>query len=204
MLSFNLYVVVDEFSLLSGQQLSDTLFGLQDPMSSNKRRQRVFRPLSILLIFSTIFSSGFSLRQVLIEGDVMLGGLFPIHASGRSACGRIKADQGLQRMVAMLFALEEINKDPEILPDIKLGAQILDTCSVETHALEQSLEFIKTVMSKSSALQCNAETERQPIVAVIGAASSQVSVMVASMLQLFKIPMLSYSSTGVELSEKPR
>lgn len=28
--------------------------------------------------------------------------------------------------------------------------------------------------------------------------------MVASMLQLFKIPQVSYSSTGAELSEKPR
>jgi len=46
--------------------------------------------------------------------------------------------------------------------------------------------------------------QRQPVAAVVGAAGSQVSVMVASMLQLFKIPMLSYSSTGVELSEKPR
>ena len=79
---------------------------------------------------------------------------------------------------------------------------------METHALEQSLEFIKSVMSNSDGLTCSdgsrATYQRQPVAAVVGAASSQVSVMVASMLQLFKIPMLSYSSTGVDLSEKPR
>ncbi|KAK6040791.1 hypothetical protein COOONC_21705 [Cooperia oncophora] len=50
----------------------------------------------------------------------------------------------------------------------------------------------------------SASYHRQPVAAVVGAAGSQVSVMVASMLQLFKIPQVSYSSTGAELSEKPR
>ncbi|TMS39834.1 hypothetical protein L596_006302 [Steinernema carpocapsae] len=72
---------------------------------------------------------GMAVRQVYIPGDIVLGGLFPIHEGARSAnhCGRIKADQGLQRMVAMLFALEAVNRDPDILPNIRLGAQILDT-----------------------------------------------------------------------------
>ncbi|CAD5226266.1 unnamed protein product [Bursaphelenchus xylophilus] len=172
----------------------------------NPSAMPTIRSWMYLLWMVSVFSGVRCLRQVLVEGDLMLGGLFPIHESGRSAqqCGRIKADQGVQRMVAMLFALEEINTRNDILPDLRLGAQILDTCSVETHALEQSLQFIKTVLSKSSALQCNNEGEHQQIIGVIGAAGSQVSVMVASMLQPFKIPMLSYSSTGVELSEKPR
>lgn len=45
-------------------------------------------------------------REIFIPGDIILGGLFPIHEAGRnvsSQCGRIKADQGVQRMVAMLF-----------------------------------------------------------------------------------------------------
>lgn len=49
-------------------------------------------------------------------------------------------------------------------------------------------------MSTSDRLTCSdgsqATFQRQPIVSVIGAASSQVSVMVASMLQLFKVNFL--------------
>uniref|UniRef100_A0AC35ESF6 Receptor ligand binding region domain-containing protein n=1 Tax=Panagrolaimus sp. PS1159 TaxID=55785 RepID=A0AC35ESF6_9BILA len=165
---------------------------------------------ALAVIILAYFPHASAVRQVHLSGDIILGGLFPIHAAGRNAsqCGTIKADQGVQRMVAMLYSLEVINQNPHLLPDIQLGAQILDSCSVETHALEQSLEFIKTVMSTSDGLTCSdgsrATYQRQPIAAVVGAASSQVSVMVASMLQLFKIPMLSYSSTGVDLSEKPR
>lgn len=34
-----------------------------------------------------------------------------------------KADQGVQRMVAMLYALEAINADDALLPGIRLGAR---------------------------------------------------------------------------------
>uniref|UniRef100_A0A1I8BZ73 ANF_receptor domain-containing protein n=1 Tax=Meloidogyne hapla TaxID=6305 RepID=A0A1I8BZ73_MELHA len=151
-------------------------------------------------------------RQIHLPGFVLIGGLFPIHessrnASGSSLCGRIKADQGVQRMVSMLYALEQINKNHRILPGVQLGAQILDTCSVETHALEQSLQFIQSVCAEGEQQQQYSYSEKlllpnfdinqnkmmktRKIAAVIGAASSQ-------------IPMVSYSSTGVELSEKPR
>ncbi|KIH60262.1 ligand-binding protein, receptor family [Ancylostoma duodenale] len=162
--------------------------------------------------------------EVTVPGEIVLGGLFPIHEAGRngSQCGKIKADQGVQRMVAMLYALEKVNQDNSLLPQASLGAQILDTCSVDSHALEQSLEFIKSVMSSGDGAICAdgspASYHRQPVAAVVGAAGSQVSVMVASMLQLFRLPMnattpvynnfhipqVSYSSTGAELSEKPR
>uniref|UniRef100_A0A1I7W4K7 ANF_receptor domain-containing protein n=1 Tax=Loa loa TaxID=7209 RepID=A0A1I7W4K7_LOALO len=63
-------------------------------------------------------------------------------------------------------------------------------------------------MSQAEEIYCSDGSkpiyQHHPVAAVIGAASSQVSVMVASMLQLFKVPQISYSSTGTELSEKPR
>lgn len=69
------------------------------------------------------------LRSVYVEGDIMLGGLFPVHEAGRNStqCGAIKAEQGLQRMTAMLYALKLVNEDPKILPGVRLGAQILDS-----------------------------------------------------------------------------
>ena len=70
-----------------------------------------------------------TIRQIYLPGDIVLGGLFPIHEAGRNGtqCGKIKANQGVQRMVAMLYALDEVNQNSEILPGITLGAQILDS-----------------------------------------------------------------------------
>lgn len=44
----------------------------------------------------------------------------------------------------------------------------------------------------------------KPVLGVIGASFSVVSIMVANILRLFKIPQISYASTSVELSDKSR
>lgn len=91
-----------------------------------------------------------SKREITLDGDLMIGGLFPVHQKGEGPqdCGKINAQRGIQRLEAMLLALDEINRDERILPGIKLGAHILDTCSKDTYALEQSLEFVRASLTK--------------------------------------------------------
>lgn len=91
-----------------------------------------------------------SKKEITLDGDLMIGGLFPVHQKGEGAedCGKINSQRGIQRLEAMLLALDEINKDERILPGIRLGAHILDTCSKDTYALEQSLEFVRASLTK--------------------------------------------------------
>ncbi|KAK7884598.1 hypothetical protein WMY93_027721 [Mugilogobius chulae] len=92
-------------------------------------------------------------------------------------------------------------------PNITLGARILDTCSRDTYALEQSLTFVQALIQKdTSDIRCsNGEPPliRKPerVVAVIGASASSVSIMVANILRLFEV---SYASTAPELSDNNR
>ena len=46
------------------------------------------------------------------SGDIMLGGLFPIHKRGEGgkACGGIQDEDGIQPLEALLFTLDEINR----------------------------------------------------------------------------------------------
>uniref|UniRef100_A0A3P8XFR5 G-protein coupled receptors family 3 profile domain-containing protein n=1 Tax=Esox lucius TaxID=8010 RepID=A0A3P8XFR5_ESOLU len=156
--------------------------------------------------------SNFHPHSIKIPGDITLGGLFPIHARGPHGlpCGEIKKEKGIHRMEAMLYALDQINSDPELLPNITLGARILDTCSRDTYALEQSLTFVQALIQKdTSDIRCsNGEPPiiRKPerIVGVIGASASSVSIMVANVLRLFEIPQISYASTAPELSDNNR
>ncbi|XP_028669161.1 LOW QUALITY PROTEIN: glutamate receptor, metabotropic 6a [Erpetoichthys calabaricus] len=151
-------------------------------------------------------------HSIKIEGDITLGGLFPIHARGPAGvpCGEIKKEKGIHRMEAMLYALDQINSDLELLPNITLGARILDTCSRDTYALEQSLTFVQALIQKdTSDIRCsNGEPPliRKPerVVGVIGASASSVSIMVANVLRLFAIPQISYASTAPELSDNNR
>ncbi|XP_007253355.2 metabotropic glutamate receptor 4 [Astyanax mexicanus] len=152
------------------------------------------------------------LNSIRIDGDITLGGLFPVHARGHGGkpCGELKKEKGVQRLEAMLFALDRINNDHELLPNITLGARILDTCSRDTHALEQSLTFVQALIEKDGMdVKCPGEgkptiTKPERVVGVIGASSNSVSIMVANILRLFKIPQVSYASTAPELSDNTR
>ncbi|KAG5267904.1 hypothetical protein AALO_G00227260 [Alosa alosa] len=151
-------------------------------------------------------------HSIRIDGDVILGGLFPVHSRGERgvACGELKKEKGIHRLEAMLFAIDLINKDPELLPNVTLGARILDTCSRDTYALEQSLTFVQALIERDgSDVRCaNGDppifTKPDKIVGVIGAAASSVSIMVANILRLFKIPQISYASTAPDLSDNTR
>ncbi|XP_072928545.1 metabotropic glutamate receptor 7-like isoform X1 [Hemitrygon akajei] len=151
----------------------------------------------------------FAIHSIRTDGDLTLGGLFPVHARGPKGtpCGDLKKEKGIHRLEAMLYALDQINSDPDLLTNITLGARILDTCSKDIYALEQSLTFVQTHIQKdSSDVRCtNGEppifVKPERIVGVIGASSSSVSIMVAKILRLFKIPQISYASTAPELSD---
>ncbi|XP_043936631.1 metabotropic glutamate receptor 6-like [Protopterus annectens] len=151
-------------------------------------------------------------HSIKLDGDITLGGLFPVHAKGPMgvSCGELKKEKGVHRLEAMLYALDQINSDTDLLPNITLGARILDTCSRDTYALEQSLTFVQALIQKDMTdVRCsNGEipTINKPerVVGVIGASSSSVSIMVANVLRLFAIPQISYASTAPELSDNNR
>ncbi|KAM8994466.1 metabotropic glutamate receptor 7 isoform 5-T6 [Ara ararauna] len=151
-------------------------------------------------------------HSIRLEGDITLGGLFPVHAKGPPGvpCGDIKKENGIHRLEAMLYALDQINSDPDLLPNVTLGARILDTCSRDTYALEQSLTFVQALIQKdTSDVRCtNGEppvfVKPEKVVGVIGASGSSVSIMVANILRLFQIPQISYASTAPELSDDRR
>lgn len=56
----------------------------------------------------------------------------------------------MQRLEAMLYVLDQINNDTELLPNTTLGALILDSCSSDTYALDQSMEFVRSYMNQVS------------------------------------------------------
>ncbi|GAB0098135.1 Metabotropic glutamate receptor [Sergentomyia squamirostris] len=153
-------------------------------------------------------------RLIRLKGDIILGGIFPMHehhqANPEYPCGAVKEEKGIQRLEAMLYAIDLINNDPQLLPNITLGALIIDSCSSDTYALEQSMEFVRYYMNQDmSEYKCEngkppTFIPHKPVSGVIGASFSVVSIMVANILRLFKIPQISYASTSTELSDKSR
>ena len=55
----------------------------------------------------------------------------------------------------MLYSLDQINQDENLLPNTTLGALILDSCSSDTYALDRSMEIIRSFMNQVGAFLFN-------------------------------------------------
>ena len=137
-------------------------------------------------------------------GVVVLGGLFPIHKSSdgstKERCGDITT-YGFEEAMAMVYAVELINANQEILPSIKLGFEIHDTCSSSSTALNASVQFLPEMCAatnNSSESQLNSGY----FSGIVGPALSSVAVPVATFVNLFNTPQISYESTADLLSDK--
>ena len=128
--------------------------------------------------------------------SVLLGALFPIHrlGSSRGTCGEIR-DTTIQLVESMVFAIETINNDSSLLPNVSLAFNIRDTCTSVNYALQQSVGYIQSV--SNSACDVNGTLG---VTGVLGAAQSSISQACANLFGLFEIPQVSYASTAPTLS----
>ncbi|XP_074857260.1 extracellular calcium-sensing receptor isoform X2 [Carettochelys insculpta] len=112
--------------------------------------------------------------------------------------------RGFRWLQAMIFAIEEINSSPKLLPNMTLGYRIFDTCNTVSKALEATLSFVAQNKIDSLNLDefCNCSDHIPSTIAVVGATGSGISTAVANLLGLFYIPQVSYASSSRLLSNK--
>ena len=86
----------------------------------------------------------------------------------------------------MIFAIEEINRNPTLLPEISLGYRILNSCSSPTNTLRAALTLASRPVEKEISSSC-----LPTISAVIAEAGSSQSIAVAGTLGPFQVPIVS-------------
>lgn len=125
---------------------------------------------------------------------VILGGLFVVHLMEDGKCTNL-LDPSIQRIEAMALAVQKINDDTNFLPGVTLGFEIRETCTQTNKALEESLQFVtgRNLLMNGTNVG---------ISGVVGATVSEVSIIVARLLRLFKVPQISSASTADSLSDK--
>uniref|UniRef100_A0A3Q1H5I7 Extracellular calcium-sensing receptor n=1 Tax=Acanthochromis polyacanthus TaxID=80966 RepID=A0A3Q1H5I7_9TELE len=169
----------------------------------------------VLLGSSYVISTYGPHQRAQMTGDILLGGLFPIHfgvaSKDQDLAARPESTQcvrfnfrGFRWLQAMIFAIDEINNSSTLLPNITLGYRIFDTCNTVSKALEATLSFVAQNKIDSLNLDefCNCTDHIPSTIAVVGAAGSAVSTAVANLLGLFYIPQISYASSSRLLSNK--
>ncbi|XP_072895060.1 extracellular calcium-sensing receptor-like [Hemitrygon akajei] len=99
----------------------------------------------------------------------------------------------------MIFAIEEVNRSPILLPNITLGYRIYDSCSLARLSVKAAFEMINGQDPTSPGTSC---PSRSLVPAIVADSGSSQSLAVAASIGPFKVPMVSYFSTCACLSNR--
>ncbi|KAH9514732.1 hypothetical protein Btru_023450 [Bulinus truncatus] len=151
------------------------------------------------------------------EGDINIGALLPLsdyvgpHCSRNVRFGSISFEYS----ESIKFAVDMVNRDRSILPNVTLGFVAMNDCSNGNIALAESLSFLPRVstaqrpdQSNASSPQCGAASPADcpmptyDVIGVVSPTNSQPTVMVSQLLTTYRIPIVGSTATSDALSDK--
>ncbi|XP_053117022.1 vomeronasal type-2 receptor 26-like [Hemicordylus capensis] len=96
-----------------------------------------------------------------------------------------------QHMLALAFAVNEINENPKILPNVTLGFHIYDSYNDAKMTYHTILDLLFKSQSYFPSYEYGT---KKKLMAIIGGLGSDVSFHMANVLGLYKMPQLTYGS----------
>uniref|UniRef100_A0A7N6BFY8 G-protein coupled receptors family 3 profile domain-containing protein n=1 Tax=Anabas testudineus TaxID=64144 RepID=A0A7N6BFY8_ANATE len=155
----------------------------------------------------------FELNGMHKPGDVILGGLFEVHYTSvfpeftfTSEPNQLNCQgfdpPGFRHAMTMAYAIDEINKNSNLLPNVTIGYSLYDNCAT-------------LVIGFSAALSLASGREEQflaqetclgspPVLGIVGDSFSTFSIATSNVIGLFKLPIVSYFATCSCLSDRRR
>ncbi|XP_024660818.2 extracellular calcium-sensing receptor-like [Maylandia zebra] len=146
-------------------------------------------------------------------GDVVLGGLFQVHFFSsvpdlsftsqpqQPTCHGVYV-LGFKLAQTMAFAIDEINRNSNLLPNVTLGYTLYDNC------FELGIGF-RGALSLASGQEDQIVVDdtcvgNPPVVGIVGDPSSTISIAISNVLGLYRVPMVSYYATCSCLSDRQK
>ncbi|XP_070762562.1 extracellular calcium-sensing receptor-like [Enoplosus armatus] len=146
-------------------------------------------------------------------GDVILGGLFELHYTSvfpeltftsqphQPNCHGFDPP-GFRHAMTMAFAIDEINKNTHLLPNVTLGYSLYDNCATLGIGFSAALS-LASGQEEQFLLQENC-LGTPPVLGIVGDPFSTFSIAASNVLGLFKLPIVSYFATCSCLSDRQR
>uniref|UniRef100_A0A3B4HC94 Extracellular calcium-sensing receptor-like n=1 Tax=Pundamilia nyererei TaxID=303518 RepID=A0A3B4HC94_9CICH len=155
----------------------------------------------------------FNLNRMQKSGEVILGGLFPVHFFSsipdlsftsqpqQPTCHSFYV-QGFRQAQTMAFAIDEINNNSNLLPNVTLGYTLYDNCVELGIGFCGALSLISG--QEEQIILHNTCVGNPPVVGIVGDSSSTPSIAISSILGLYRVPMVSYFATCSCLSDRQK
>ncbi|XP_073710060.1 extracellular calcium-sensing receptor-like isoform X1 [Misgurnus anguillicaudatus] len=143
------------------------------------------------------------------DGEFNIGAIFPIHSKETLpsfkfiqkpqllSCSSVNL-RDFRLAQIMIFAIEEINKNLFLLPNVSIGYKIYDSCGSRL----SSMSAIMAVMNVQEFAEREKCIEQSPIHAIIGETESATTVILSRTTGPFKIPVISHSASCECLSNR--
>ncbi|XP_066486703.1 vomeronasal type-2 receptor 26-like [Tiliqua scincoides] len=112
---------------------------------------------------------------------------FKEHPKAKLVDEPLAVSKNYQHVLSLVFAVKEINENPEILPNISLGFHIYDSHFDARMTYQNTLNLLFN--KNQTVLNYNCDGQKKPV-AVIGSLDSEISLYMASILGVYKIPQL--------------
>ncbi|CAH2299130.1 vomeronasal type-2 receptor 26-like [Pelobates cultripes] len=163
------------------------------------------------------------------EGDIIIGGIFTVNSNPVFRELFIKSGHKLNQQtfelhatmslclignfdcpylqyyihfLTFIFAIDEINSNPDILPNVTLGYHVLDSCVDVNKAIENIIKILSGFNSNIPNYSCRKYGQ---LAGIIGDLSSQTSLHIANILSIYRYPQvttISYGATDPHLTNK--
>nr|XP_014350166.1 PREDICTED: vomeronasal type-2 receptor 26-like isoform X2 [Latimeria chalumnae] len=134
------------------------------------------------------------------DGDIIIGGIFPVHFSEALPessftklpesihCGELQY-RYYRWLHGMVFAIEEINQNRKLLPNITLGFRIYDSCFLVQRATEGTIWLVTGHEEPIPNYRCQ---KQSPLAAILGDGPSHTSIPIARLLGIYSYPQKEY------------
>ncbi|KAF7650702.1 hypothetical protein LDENG_00121810 [Lucifuga dentata] len=141
----------------------------------------------------------FHLNGMYKAGDVVLGGLFEIHFFSILPELSFTSEPqdptchgfdvlGFRQTQTMAFAIDEINRNSNLLPNVTLGYSLYDNCVKLAVGFRAGLSLISG--QEKQFTMDETCTGNPPVIGIVGDSSSTRSIAISSVLGLYKVPMV--------------
>ncbi|XP_060110792.1 vomeronasal type-2 receptor 26-like [Heteronotia binoei] len=105
--------------------------------------------------------------------------------------GRVRTSY-YQHVLAMAFAVKEINENLQLLPNVTLGFHIRDNYMTDWNTYRATIQLLSAKNRFIPNYKCDFQNN---VIAVVGGVQAKTSLYIATVLSIYNIPQLAYSST---------